>query len=154
MYFGTYTKGVDSKGIYLSAFDSDAGTLGKPALAGELENPSFLTITPSGKYLYAVTEIGSGSGGGIVTAFRIGERESWEKINAVDSGGACLVTFRRRAMGVSLPWPTTEAGASPAINSVGRHHLRARHSDPAHGKQHPSQKSEGTSCPLRPFFTG
>lgn len=88
VYFGTYTKGVDSKGIYLSAFDSDAGTLGKPALAGELENPSFLTITPSGKYLYAVTEIGSGSGGGIVTAFRIGEKGVLEKINAVDSGGA------------------------------------------------------------------
>lgn len=88
VYFGTYTKGVDSKGIYLSAFDSDAGTLGTPTLAAELENPSFLTIAPSGKYLYAVTEIGSGSGGGIVTAFRIRKNGVLEKINSVDSGGA------------------------------------------------------------------
>jgi 6-phosphogluconolactonase len=94
VYFGTYTKGGDSKGIYRATFDADSGKPGKPALAAEVENPSFLTIDPSGKFLYAVSEIGSGSSGGVVTAFRIGEKGALEKINSVDSGGAgpCYVS--------------------------------------------------------------
>ncbi|MCU1329984.1 MAG: hypothetical protein JWN34_5354 [Bryobacterales bacterium] len=66
VYIGTYT-GPQSKGIYTFRFDADTGTMGPVALAAELPRPSFLTIHPNRKYLYAVSELGQST----VTAFGI-----------------------------------------------------------------------------------
>lgn len=87
VYFGTYTRGSESKGIYYASFDAETGKLGDPVLAAESENPSFLTIAPTGETLYAVSEV-AGAGGGIVTAYRILESGALEKINEQPSGGA------------------------------------------------------------------
>jgi 6-phosphogluconolactonase len=54
VYFGTYT-GPVSKGIYVADFDSATGKLGAPRLAGEIERPSWVTLHPNHRYLYAVT---------------------------------------------------------------------------------------------------
>ncbi|HZR59309.1 MAG TPA: lactonase family protein [Terriglobales bacterium] len=69
MYVGTYTGfkyvhhsktwGVGeskSKGIYVSRFRAATGELSEPELAAEMINPSFLTISPNHKFLYAVSE--------------------------------------------------------------------------------------------------
>ena len=69
VYVGTYTGfkyvhrsktyGVGeshSKGIYVSRFHADTGELGEPQLAAEMINPSFLTISPNHRFLYAVSE--------------------------------------------------------------------------------------------------
>jgi 6-phosphogluconolactonase len=69
MYVGTYTgfkyvhhsrpfgKGeAKSKGIYVSRFHAASGELTPPELAAEIINPSFLTISPDHKYLYAISE--------------------------------------------------------------------------------------------------
>ena len=69
VYFGTYTgfrfvrhsktQGVGeshSKGIYVSRFNATTGTLSEPQLAAKIINPSFLTISPDNRFLYAVTE--------------------------------------------------------------------------------------------------
>ena len=69
MYVGTYTGfkyvhhsktwGVgesQSKGIYVSRFHAATGELGEPELAAEVVNPSFLTISPNHRFLYAVSE--------------------------------------------------------------------------------------------------
>ena len=69
VYVGTYTGfkyvhhsktyGVGeshSKGIYVSRFHAATGELSEPQLAAEVINPSFLTISPNHKYLYAVSE--------------------------------------------------------------------------------------------------
>jgi 6-phosphogluconolactonase len=69
VYFGTYTgfrfvrhsktQGVGeshSKGIYVSRFNAVTGTLSEPELAAEIINPSFITISPDNRFLYAVTE--------------------------------------------------------------------------------------------------
>ena len=69
VYFGTYTgfrfvrhsktQGVGeshSKGIYVSRFNAATGTLSEPELAAEITNPSFITISPDNRFLYAVTE--------------------------------------------------------------------------------------------------
>ncbi len=66
-YVGDYTTGT-SKGIYVSSFNHDSGALGEPALAAEIENPSYLTLHPNKQFLYAVTE---NSGEGSVSAFSI-----------------------------------------------------------------------------------
>src|SRR5262245_27072890 len=56
VYIGTYT-GKSSKGIYRCELDLASGMLSKPELAAEVAHPSFLTIHPNGKFLYAVGEI-------------------------------------------------------------------------------------------------
>lgn len=69
MYVGTYTgfKWVHhsrpyglgeshSKGIYVSRFHAATGEFGEPELAAEIINPSFLTVSPDHRFLYAVSE--------------------------------------------------------------------------------------------------
>jgi 6-phosphogluconolactonase len=69
LYVGTYTgfKYVHhskpfglgeshSKGIYVSRFHAATGELSEPELAAEMINPSFLTISPNHRFLYAVSE--------------------------------------------------------------------------------------------------
>jgi 6-phosphogluconolactonase len=69
MYVGTYTgfKWVHhsrpyglgeshSKGIYVSRFRAATGEFSEPELAAEMINPSFLTVSPDHRFLYAVSE--------------------------------------------------------------------------------------------------
>ncbi len=88
VYFGTYTR-KSSKGIYVAKLDTATGKVTEPELAGEVGNPSFVTIHPNQKYLYAVSEMGGGGGqGGAVTAFAI-ERPSGKltRLNQVPAKG-------------------------------------------------------------------
>ncbi|MDB4761303.1 lactonase family protein, partial [Akkermansiaceae bacterium] len=50
VYLGSYTGG-ESKGIYRSTLDETTGELSDPVLAAELENPSFLVVSPDQNYL-------------------------------------------------------------------------------------------------------
>ena len=88
IYLGTYTGG-ESKGIYRSTLDGRSGELSDPVLAAELENPSFLVVSPNQKYLFAVSENGKfkGDEGGGVSSFVIGEDGGLTLINQVNSGG-------------------------------------------------------------------
>ena len=62
-YFGTYTTNIpqygtgESKGIYVSRFDSATGKLSTPELAAESLNPSYLRVHPNRRFLYAVNEL-------------------------------------------------------------------------------------------------
>jgi 6-phosphogluconolactonase len=63
VYFGTYTRGQNSgQGIYQSTLDLGTGKLSSPVLAAEATNPSFIEIHPTGKFLYAVSEVGRAGG--------------------------------------------------------------------------------------------
>src|SRR5712672_596289 len=57
VYVGTYTNKTASKGIYVYNFDPGTGKLTSLGVAAESEDPSFLAVHSSGKYLYAVNEI-------------------------------------------------------------------------------------------------
>jgi len=72
-YFGTYTRGGKSKGIYCYRLDLASGKLTAAGITEGVTNPSFLAIHPSGKYLYAVSEVNDSSGkpGGAVSAFAL-----------------------------------------------------------------------------------
>ena len=85
VYFGTYTRGESSKGIYRSTLDLDTGKLSEPVLAAEAKNPSFLEIHPNGKFLYAVSESG---GSGSVSAYAIGKDGNLKFLNQQSSGGS------------------------------------------------------------------
>ena len=62
MYIGTYTEESNSNGIYTYHFNQENGTfeLLSSASAG---NPSFVTLSPDGKRLYAVSEYNDGRQG-------------------------------------------------------------------------------------------
>src|ERR1044071_17360 len=72
VYIGTYT-GSKSKGIHVAKFDSATGTLSKPELAAEIQNPTFLAVHPNGKVLYSIGEVNNfgGQAAGAVSAFAI-----------------------------------------------------------------------------------
>ena len=95
LFVGTYT-GPNSQGIYRIDFDATKGTLGEPALAAKMTNPSFLAIHPDGKKLYAVGEVGESGKrkGGAVAAFSLSAKGQLAPINdqSTVGGGPCHVT--------------------------------------------------------------
>ena len=93
-YVGTDTVPVDGpangKGIYLFEVDTGSGELKLLKLAAETPSPSWLTLHPTGKYLYAVNEVSTYEGNsGSVSAFEI-ERGTGalRYLNTVNSHGA------------------------------------------------------------------
>ncbi len=72
-YFGTYTNSGKSKGIYCYKLDLASGKLTSAGVTEGIKNPSFLAIHPTGKYLYAVSEVNDADGrpGGAVSSFAL-----------------------------------------------------------------------------------
>jgi putative heme-binding domain-containing protein len=119
VYVGTYT-GKDSKGIYRCEFDPDGGKLTAPVLVAETVNPTFLTIHPSGKFLYAVGEIDKfgGKKAGAVNAYSIDPRTGDLKLlNQQSSGGSgpCYIATDRAGKHVLV---ANYGGGSVAVQPV------------------------------------
>lgn len=70
LFVGTYTDGKPDYGIYIYEFNSQTGQLTPTSTAQNITNPSYLTISPNGKFLYACTETKLPNNGS-VTAFQI-----------------------------------------------------------------------------------
>ena len=62
MYIGTYTEESNSNGIYTYRFNQENGTFEQLSSA-TAANPSFVTLSPDGKRLYAVSEYNDGRQG-------------------------------------------------------------------------------------------
>ena len=60
LLIGMYTDSI-GKGIYEVNFDQETGQLGEPKLLVETENPSYLTQSTDGNFVYAVNENQEGS---------------------------------------------------------------------------------------------
>ena len=91
VYVGTYTRGSESKGIYQLLMDSETGKLSHVGTTKNVDNPSFLAIHPTQKYLYAVNEISDfqGTKAGAVSAFAINAKTGELKLlNQLSSKGA------------------------------------------------------------------
>ena len=56
MFVGTYTDGKPDKGIYVYELNPTNGALSLVFNTENIVNPSFLTVSPDGKFLYACTE--------------------------------------------------------------------------------------------------
>ncbi len=91
VYIGTYT-GSGSRGIYRLRLRDDGG-LEIVGVAEDDANPAFLALHPSGRYLYAVNEVGNWQGrpGGAVAAW------------AVDPASGALTLLGRRSSGGAGP---------------------------------------------------
>jgi 6-phosphogluconolactonase (cycloisomerase 2 family) len=93
-YVGTYTSAVDGdahgEGIYLLEMNPTNGELSQPTLVAKTQNPSWVSIHPSRKYLYAINEIAYFNGSnGSVTAFAMDETSgSLTALNTIGSAGA------------------------------------------------------------------
>ena len=73
-YVGTYTEeGSKSKGIYAFRYDAATSEITPLGLAAETTNPSWVTVHPNGRFLYAVNEVGNykGPNSGGLSAFSI-----------------------------------------------------------------------------------
>ena len=116
LYIGTYTGftyvhhsrtyGVGeshSQGIYVSRFHAATGELSEPELAAGMVNPSFLTISPNHKFLYAVSEDPSSLGppldhSSYVSAFAIDHTTGHLRLlNTVPASGTstCFISMDR-----------------------------------------------------------
>jgi 6-phosphogluconolactonase len=118
VYIGTYT-GEKSKGLYSFQFDSASGDMTPVQLAGELANPSFLTIHPNRKFLYAVSELPAGS----VTGFAIDPKTgALTKLNTVPTGGggACHLVVDKTGKSLMVANYGTGSVASFPVGADGR----------------------------------
>jgi len=70
LFIGTYTEGMPDQGIYVYDFDSHSGKCTSVASVDSIINPSFLTLSPNGQFLYACTDTKMPIPGN-VTAFKI-----------------------------------------------------------------------------------
>lgn len=87
IYIGTYT-GPNSNGIYVCEINSKTGELTKPRLAAEMESPSWVSIHPNQRFLYAAGESNTYPNGGSIAAFEIKTDGSLKTINAVAPNGS------------------------------------------------------------------
>jgi 6-phosphogluconolactonase len=97
LFVGTYTQ-KESKGIYAYRFDAAFSELTPLGVAAETVNPSFLSIDPTRRFLYAVNEVPKYKGGnsGAVSAFAINRQTGkLSLLNEVASRGAdpCYIAF-------------------------------------------------------------
>ena len=129
VYFGTYTRGDSgSAGIYVSTMNSETGDLAKPELAAKATNPSFLTIRPDGKNLYAVSEVASSDGkaSGGVSAYSIdSESGKLELLNTQASGGSGPCHVSTDSTGRCLLVANYGSGSCAALSIAGDGSLNA-----------------------------
>jgi 6-phosphogluconolactonase len=100
LYVGTYTEGTRSGGIYLLRMDRGSGRLRQVSSVDAGANPSFLTLHPNGRSLYAVNEVETHDGKptGAVSAFAIatGTGALTRRNQQASGGGApCYVSMDR-----------------------------------------------------------
>ncbi len=95
VYVGTY-KGQGSQGIYAYRFDARSGHLTSLGLAAESDNPAFLAVDPSRRFLYASNEVNRfrDQPTGAVSAFAIdratGKLSFLDEVSAQGPGSAHL----------------------------------------------------------------
>lgn len=109
IFVGTYTRGTDSEGIYSFRFDDATGALTPLGVTGDVENPSFLALHPSGQLLYSSDEINDFDGGatGTVSAF------------AIDANAGELKLLNREPVGGTSPCHLSVDATGGSVLAVG-----------------------------------
>lgn len=96
MYVGTYTRETKSRGIYSYNLDPKTGKITLLTATGGLDNPGYLALHPSGRFLYVTEETGDFGPNktGSIAALAVGPGGSLRLLNRVSSQGTfpCHVT--------------------------------------------------------------
>jgi 6-phosphogluconolactonase len=87
LYVGTYTSPTN-KGIHAFRYDPAKLTLEPLGVVGEMQRPSFLTLSPNRRFLYAVSEVGYG-----------GKSEAYVYAFAIDPATGKLAFVNRQTSG-------------------------------------------------------
>ncbi|KIA88078.1 lactonase family protein [Kaistella jeonii] len=56
VFFGSFNRDKTAEGIYVYKLNMKSGKLSKVTTVKNILNPSFLTLSPDGKYVFACTE--------------------------------------------------------------------------------------------------
>jgi 6-phosphogluconolactonase len=86
VFVGSYNANKTKDGIYIYELDTLNGNL-KPILTHKIFNPSFLTLSPNGKYLYACTESRTPNAGSVSSFEFDAEKQKLSYLNSQRSGG-------------------------------------------------------------------
>lgn len=98
VFFGSYNKDKATEGIYVYQLDTISGALTKVTSIKEVFNPSFLTLSPDGKYIYSCTDTRTPEG--TVSSFKFDEKQkSLTFLNSQKSGGVNPVYVSVHASG-------------------------------------------------------
>lgn len=90
LFIGSFTSNVPDTGLYVYEFNSKTGALNFKSSIQQITNPSFLAISPNGRYVYACTDSRLPNSGNI-TAF------------AFDSIGGTLKMINKQSSGGDNP---------------------------------------------------
>lgn len=86
-FFGSFNWDKNTEGIYVYQLDTISGNLSKVTSVTGILNPSFLTVSPNGKYIFACTESKTENGGSVSSFEFRPENKSLTFINSQKSGG-------------------------------------------------------------------
>ncbi|WP_326982901.1 lactonase family protein [Chryseobacterium sp. MYb264] len=86
-FFGSYNWDQDTEGIYVYELDTVKGNLSKVTSYKGISNPSFLTLSSDGKYLFACTESKTPNGGSVSSFAFNPDKKSLTFISKQKSGG-------------------------------------------------------------------
>lgn len=87
VFFGSFNRDKATKGIYVYQLDTISGNLSKVTTVENILNPSYLTLSPNGKYVFACTESKTPNAGS-VSSFEFNlESKTLNFINSQKSGG-------------------------------------------------------------------
>lgn len=86
-FFGSYNWDKDTEGIYVYELDTIQGKISKVTSFSGISNPSFLTLSSDGKYVFACTESKTPNGGSVSSFEFNPEKKSLTFINTQKSGG-------------------------------------------------------------------
>ncbi|MCA9995206.1 MAG: lactonase family protein [Anaerolineales bacterium] len=153
LFVGTYTMEFPhvagkSDGIQVYWFDSDNGELRFASKFLDVDNPSYLTLHPNGRFLYAATEATSDGGEGLVTAFAIdGNQLTWLNSQPATGANPCYVSTNGRFL-----FTANYGGGSVAVYPLdenGRLHPASHHAQHhGHGTNPARQEAPHAHCVL------
>ena len=130
LFVGSYNFSKEKEGIYVYKFDIESGRLKKMYSTHDVANPSYLTLSPNGKYVYACTETQTKNAGSM-SSFRFdsvhcvlsfinkqlsgGENPVY---NAVDKTGRWLVNANYTEGGVSVYALDSDGNIQPPPQTI------------------------------------
>lgn len=86
-FFGSFNRDKDTEGLYVYELDTLSGKLSKITSFTGILNPSFLTVSPNGKYVFACTESKTKNSGSVSSFEFNPEKKSLTFISKQKSGG-------------------------------------------------------------------
>ncbi|WP_317168531.1 lactonase family protein [Chryseobacterium sp. LAM-KRS1] len=87
VFFGSFNRDKAADGIYVYQLNTDTGKLSKVVKTKNILNPSYVTLSPNGKYIFACTESKTPNAGSVSSFEFDPAKKTLNFINSQKSGG-------------------------------------------------------------------